>query len=111
MTQTQFLRRVIKPIVFFASLAPFAWLVWGAFNDDLGANPVETITNTTGIWTLRFLAISLVITPLRWLTKWNVIVQLRRAGRVLDAAAALRLGHRTAVRVEQTLEHGHANVG
>lgn len=78
MTHTQFLRRVIKPIVFLASLAPFAWLVWGAFNDGLGANPVETITNTTGIWTLRFLAISLVITPLRWLTKWNVIVQLRR---------------------------------
>lgn len=78
MTQTQFLRRVIKPIVFIASLLPLAWLVWGAFNDGLGANPVETITNTTGIWTLRFLAISLAITPIRWLTKWNPLVQLRR---------------------------------
>lgn len=78
MTQTQFLRRVIKPVVFAASLAPFVWLVSGAFTDGLGVNPVETITNTTGIWTLRFLAISLAITPLRWITRWNPLIQLRR---------------------------------
>ncbi len=78
MTQTQFLRRVIKPIVFVACLGPLAWLVYGAFNDGLGVNPVETITNTTGIWTLRFIAISLAITPLRWLTKWSPSILLRR---------------------------------
>lgn len=78
MTQTQLLRRVIKPLVFLASLLPFAWLVTGAFTDGLGVNPVETITNTTGLWTLRFLTISLAITPLRWLTTWNPLIQLRR---------------------------------
>src|SRR5690606_37359736 len=51
---------------------------WGAFTDGLGVNPVEMITNTTGIWTLRLLAVSLLITPLRWLTKWNAVIRLRR---------------------------------
>jgi sulfoxide reductase heme-binding subunit YedZ len=78
MTQTQLVRRVIKPIVFLACLLPFGWLVLGAFTDGLGVNPVEMITNTTGIWTLRFIALSLAITPLRWLTKWNPLVLLRR---------------------------------
>ncbi len=45
---------------------------------DLGANPIETITNTTGIWTLRFIVITLAITPIRWLTKWNPIITFRR---------------------------------
>ena len=48
------------------------------FLGDLGANPVETITNTTGIWTLRFIVITLAITPLRWLTKWNPLINFRR---------------------------------
>lgn len=78
MTQTQFIRRVIKPVVFLACLGPLAWLVYGAFTDGLGVNPVEMITNTTGIWTLRFIALSLAITPLRWLTKWNPVILLRR---------------------------------
>lgn len=78
MTQTQLTRRVIKPVVFLACLVPFATLVLGAFTDGLGVNPVETITNTTGIWTLRLLSMTLAITPIRWLTKWNPLVQLRR---------------------------------
>ena len=77
MTQTQ-LRRRLKPVVFLAALGPVAWLVYGAFFGDLGANPVETITNTTGIWTLRLLALTLAITPLRWLTGWNLLIQFRR---------------------------------
>jgi len=72
------LRRVVKPVVFVACLGPLAWLVYTAFWGDLGANPVETITNTTGIWTLRLLAISVAITPVRWLTKWNPIITFRR---------------------------------
>lgn len=78
MTQTALVRRVVKPVVFLACLGPFIWLVWGAFTGGLGVNPVEMITNTTGIWTLRLIAVSLLITPLRWLTKWNPIVRLRR---------------------------------
>jgi sulfoxide reductase heme-binding subunit YedZ len=72
------LRRVLKPIIFIACLGPLANLVYQAFWGDLGANPVETITNTTGIWTLRLLAITIAITPVRWLTKWNGIITFRR---------------------------------
>jgi sulfoxide reductase heme-binding subunit YedZ len=78
MTQTEWARRVIKPAVFLACLIPFAQLVYGAFWGDLGANPVETITNTTGIWTLRLIVLTLAITPTRWLTKWNTIIKFRR---------------------------------
>jgi sulfoxide reductase heme-binding subunit YedZ len=64
--------------VFLAALGPAAWLVYGAFAGELGANPVETITNTTGIWTLRLLALTLAITPARWLTGWNLLIQFLR---------------------------------
>jgi sulfoxide reductase heme-binding subunit YedZ len=71
--------RLVKPALFLACLGPAAWLVYGAFlGGDLGVNPVETITNYTGIWTLRLIAISLAISPLRWLTGWNRLIQYRR---------------------------------
>lgn len=78
MTQTQLTRRVIKPLVFLACLLPFGWLVLGMFTGGLGVNPVETITNTTGIWTLRLIAITIAISPIRWITKWNPLILLRR---------------------------------
>ena len=78
MTQTQLVRRVLKPVVFAAALSPFLWLVYNAFWGDLGVNPIETITNETGIWTLRLLAITIAITPIRWLTRWNPIITFRR---------------------------------
>ncbi len=78
MTQMQLIRRVVKPAVFIAALGPLAWLVYNAWLGELGANPIETITNTTGIWTLRFIVITIAITPVRWLTKWNLIINFRR---------------------------------
>jgi methionine sulfoxide reductase heme-binding subunit len=77
-TQSQWVRRVIKPALFLACLGPLTWLIYNAFWGDLGANPIETITNTTGIWTLRLIAITIAITPLRWLTKWNPLINFRR---------------------------------
>ncbi|HET9703417.1 MAG TPA: protein-methionine-sulfoxide reductase heme-binding subunit MsrQ [Vicinamibacterales bacterium] len=77
MTQTQLRRWVVKPIVWVLCLTPLALLVYGLYL-DLGANPVETITNTTGIWTLRLIAITLAITPLRWLTGLNQLINYRR---------------------------------
>jgi sulfoxide reductase heme-binding subunit YedZ len=77
-SQTQFIRRVVKPVVFVAALGPFAWLVYNAFFGDLGVNPVETITNHTGIWTLRSIAITLALTPVRWLTGFNPLALFRR---------------------------------
>ncbi|MGD8933502.1 MAG: protein-methionine-sulfoxide reductase heme-binding subunit MsrQ [Gammaproteobacteria bacterium] len=60
------------------SLVPFIALVIGAVNNTLGTNPVETMTHETGEWTLRFLLITLMITPLRRLTGNNWLIRLRR---------------------------------
>ena len=68
----------VKVGVFVASLVPFATLVISGFTDRLGANPVETITHTTGEWTLRLLIATLAITPLRHLTGWAWLTRLRR---------------------------------
>ena len=78
MTQTQLIRRVVKPAAFVAALEPAAWLLYNAFWGDLGVNPVETITNHTGIWCLRFIVITLALTPLRWLTGFNPLALFRR---------------------------------
>ncbi len=72
------LQWVIKPLVFVLCLLPLAWLVYGAINDTLGANPVETMTRDTGEWALRFLLITLTITPLRRLTGKSWLMRLRR---------------------------------
>ena len=68
----------LKPIVFLASLGPFFYLVWAALTGNLSANPLADLTNETGVWTLRFICITLAITPLRKLTGWNALVKLRR---------------------------------
>jgi sulfoxide reductase heme-binding subunit YedZ len=72
------LRYVIKPVLFMLCLLPFVLLVFGAFNDSLGTNPVETLTHETGIWALRFLIIALCVTPLRRLLGWTWLIKLRR---------------------------------
>lgn len=71
-------RFVLKPIFFVASLGPAAWLVWAALTGHLSVNPLSDLTNETGVWTLRFLCLSLVITPLRRLTGWNLAIRFRR---------------------------------
>ena len=70
--------KVAKPLVFLLCLVPFFWLIWGALTNNLGANPVETITHTTGDWILRFLLLTLCITPLRSLTGWSFLIRFRR---------------------------------
>ena len=69
---------VIKPLVFISCLVPFALLVINAITDQLGTNPVEAMTHATGEWTLRFLLITLMITPLRRLLNSNWLLKLRR---------------------------------
>lgn len=78
LTQAQWIRWVTKPIIFVASLVPFALLVWDGVANNLGANPVEAIRLYTGDWTLRFLLITLAVTPLRRITGWNAMLRLRR---------------------------------
>lgn len=69
---------VLKPAVFLACLVPIALLTWNAFHGGLSANPIDDITDTTGRWTLRFLLITLSITPLRRITGWNSLIRFRR---------------------------------
>ena len=78
MTRGSFIRRVLKPLVWTASLAPLAYLTWGVVTDNLGANPISEITLGTGDWTLRFITITLAVTPLRRLTGWNDLIKFRR---------------------------------
>jgi sulfoxide reductase heme-binding subunit YedZ len=72
------LRRLAKPTVFVACLVPLALLAWRGVAGGLGANPIETITHATGDWTLRFLLITLAITPLRRVSGWNRVIGFRR---------------------------------
>ena len=69
---------MLKPVVFLACLGPAAWLLYRALWGELGVNPLETLTNETGIWTLRLLVATIAITPIRWLTRWNPIINFRR---------------------------------
>jgi len=70
--------RYLKPVIFITCLVPLARLVWRGLHADLGANPIEFITHATGDWTLRFLLITLSITPLRKLTRQYWLIGLRR---------------------------------
>jgi len=67
-----------KIILFVVSLLPAIWLVYALLTNQLGANPIEAVTRETGLWALRFLWLTLLITPLRWLTGWNKLITLRR---------------------------------
>jgi methionine sulfoxide reductase heme-binding subunit len=67
-----------KPPVFLLCLVPLGILIWRALTAKLGANPVEFIQHTTGDWTLRFLVITLGITPLRKLLKLHDLIRFRR---------------------------------
>mgnify|MGYP001828996062 CR=1 FL=1 len=68
----------LKIAVFLLALLPISLLLLRAYNNQLGANPIETITDSTGIWTLRMLAITLAISPLRMLTGATVLLRFRR---------------------------------
>ena len=68
----------IKAAVHAAALAPFAWLLYDVWQDALGADPVATITHRSGDWALRFLLITLAVTPLRRITGWSVLARFRR---------------------------------
>ena len=70
--------KYFKPAIFLASLVPLARLAWKAYNSDLGANPIQVITWSTGTWTLVFLMLTLSITPLRQLTRQYWLIQYRR---------------------------------
>lgn len=70
--------KVFKPAVFVLALLPLAWLAWGAWQNLLGANPIEYITRSLGEWTLRFLLLTLSISTVRRLAGWVQGLRIRR---------------------------------
>lgn len=71
-------RRVAKVVLWALCLIPLSRLVYAFLTDGLGANPIETITHQTGRAALFILITTLAITPVRRVTGWNWLVQLRR---------------------------------
>ena len=70
--------RATKPLLFLLALGPFASLLHGAWSNTLGPNPAEALTRGTGDWVLRFLCLTLAVTPLRQWTGWTALARLRR---------------------------------
>jgi methionine sulfoxide reductase heme-binding subunit len=67
-----------KALIFVLCLVPAAHLAWQFYMQDLTANPVEFITHKTGDWTIRFLMITLAVTPLRLLFHQPQLTRFRR---------------------------------
>lgn len=67
-----------KIAVFVVSLAPLFWLARRAWNQDLTANPIEYITHFTGDWAIRFVVITLAVSPLRQLLGIPSLIRYRR---------------------------------
>jgi sulfoxide reductase heme-binding subunit YedZ len=70
--------RFPKVAVFVLCLVPTVWLAFAALTDKLSANPISAITQDTGTWALRFLLVTLCVTPFRKLTGWNEVIRYRR---------------------------------
>jgi sulfoxide reductase heme-binding subunit YedZ len=70
--------RSAKTLVFCLCLVPALVLVWDSVTGGLSVNPIEDITHRTGDWALRFLLLTLAVTPFRWLSGWNEVIRYRR---------------------------------
>jgi len=78
------LRPAAKAVLFAVCLLPFAWLFYGAWANQLGPNPAEALIRSSGDWVLRFLCITLAVTPLR---QWAGLPALARFRRMLGLFA------------------------
>ncbi len=72
------MQKLLKPLVFLLALVPVGYLGYRTYTNDLGVNPAETLQLETGEWALKFLIITLAVTPVRRLTRWNRVIQFRR---------------------------------
>jgi sulfoxide reductase heme-binding subunit YedZ len=70
--------RWTKMVLFFVCLAPALWLGWRFYKQDLTLNPLEYIQRYTGDWTIRFICITLAVTPLRKLLRTPDFIRFRR---------------------------------
>jgi methionine sulfoxide reductase heme-binding subunit len=67
-----------KVVVFLVCLGPLGLLIWEALHDELSANPTQFLEHATGDWTLRFVAITLSISPLRKFLRLPNLIRFRR---------------------------------
>jgi methionine sulfoxide reductase heme-binding subunit len=67
-----------KPLLFIFAMLPFAWLIFGIATNNVGANPQEYVIRATGDWTLRFLCITLAVTPVRVIAGLPPLARFRR---------------------------------
>ena len=72
------MRTLLRSLVFGLAFVPLGWLAFRVWTGRTGPNPAEDIILTTGIWALRFLLITLTVTPVRRLTGLNLVIQYRR---------------------------------
>lgn len=72
------MERAIRGTVFILCLLPFAAMLYGALGNTLGPDPGEQLMHISGEWSLRLLACTLLVTPLRLWTGWQVLFRLRR---------------------------------
>ena len=72
------MRTLLRSLLFGLALVPLGWLAFTVWTGQTGPNPAEDIILTTGLWALRFLLITLAVTPVRRLTGLNVVIQYRR---------------------------------
>lgn len=78
MTNNQLMSWLIKPALFVLCLVPLGLFSFDVYSENLSADPIKDATLFSGDWTLRFLFITLCVTPLRRLTGWSRLLRLRR---------------------------------
>jgi methionine sulfoxide reductase heme-binding subunit len=78
LNRSALLKPAAKAVLFVVCLLPFAWLLYGIFTNNLGANPAEYLVRSTGDWTLRFLCVVLLVTPLRVISSTPQLARFRR---------------------------------
>src|SRR5215471_12544561 len=67
-----------KALVFCLCLVPLGYIAWKYWRQKLGANPIRELEIETGLWTLRLLAVTLAVTPVRRMLGWNWLAKYRR---------------------------------
>lgn len=78
MSEAVVVRWVLKPLLWIGCLGPVGWIARGILTGDLGADPIKTVTHTTGLSALIILLITLGVTPVRRLTGVNGLIRVRR---------------------------------
>ena len=78
MTEAQLIRRVLKPVLWVAGLSPLAWQIWAFLTGHLEAEPVKGMEHFTGKTAIIILLVTLAVTPIRRISRWNAIIKVRR---------------------------------